>query len=163
MRLDPSLLLGMTMMSDWQSATMSNDLPWEGPDLIPKENREVMEGRIRREKLQQVKESKKIVNGVVTIDLTPFAEASDTDDMAGDFKVMRRYTQAKREQNLEDNKKLADDGWTVHTEYHWSRTLNGKRLDYWPSRNKFQYEGNIHHGDVHGFVRKREGSQGNGN
>ena len=49
------------------------------------------------------------------------------------------------------------EGWTQHTEFHWSRTLNGKRLDYWPSRNKFQYEGRIHCGDVLGFIRNREG------
>lgn len=28
-----------------------------------------------------------------------------------------------------------DDGkWLKHTEWHWSRTVSGKRLDYWPSR-----------------------------
>jgi len=26
-----------------------------------------------------------------------------------------------------------DGGWTKHTEYHWSRTVGGKRLDYWPT------------------------------
>lgn len=32
---------------------------------------------------------------------------------------------------------------------------NGKRLDYWPSRNKFQYNGKVMTGDVLGFIRKR--------
>lgn len=35
-------------------------------------------------------------------------------------------------------------------------TLNGKRLDYWPSRNKFQYEGKVLCGDVQGFIRNRK-------
>lgn len=40
-----------------------------------------------------------------------------------------------------------DDGkWAKHTEYHWSRTVNGKRLDYWPSRKKWQYEGRVTRG-----------------
>lgn len=36
-----------------------------------------------------------------------------------------------------------DGGWTKHTEYHWSRALNGERLDYWPSRKKFQFRGKV--------------------
>jgi hypothetical protein len=58
-----------------------------------------------------------------------------------------------------DNKKAERKGWTVHTDYHWSRTLNCKRLDYWPSRNKFMYEGRVMCGDVMGFIRKREKAQ----
>jgi hypothetical protein len=43
---------------------------------------------------------------------------------------------------------LSDDdgGWTKHTQWHWSRTVDGQRLDYWPSRKKFQYKGTIHRG-----------------
>jgi len=40
-----------------------------------------------------------------------------------------------------------DDGkWTKHTEFHWSRTVNGERLDYWPSRKKFQWRGKVSRG-----------------
>lgn len=43
----------------------------------------------------------------------------------------------------------SDDGkWTKHTEYHWSRMVNGERLDYWPSRKKFQWRGQVRRGDV---------------
>ena len=52
----------------------------------------------------------------------------------------------------------ADDGeWTRHTEYHWSRTVAGDRLDYWPSRKKFQYRGKVMRGDVAAFIAKLGG------
>ena len=50
-----------------------------------------------------------------------------------------------------------DDGkWTKHTDFHWSRTVAGKRLDYWPSRKKFQYNGKVMRGDVYKFIAAKE-------
>jgi hypothetical protein len=54
---------------------------------------------------------------------------------------------------LEKAKKDDDGGWTKHTEYHWSRSVNGERLDYWPSRKKYQYKGKVKRGDVMRIVR----------
>ena len=53
------------------------------------------------------------------------------------------------------SKAVADDdgGWTKHTEYHWSRFVAGERLDYWPSRKKFQWRGQVLRGDVMKIVR----------
>lgn len=73
-------------------------------------------------------------------------------DMAEDFKCLRQFNKERKKRNLETANK---EGWTIHAEYHWSRMLNGKRLDYWPSRNKFQYDGKVMCGDVSGFIRKR--------
>ena len=39
-----------------------------------------------------------------------------------------------------------DGGWTKHTQWHWSRVVNGERLDYWPSRKKFQWHGQVQRG-----------------
>ncbi len=51
----------------------------------------------------------------------------------------------------------SDDGlWTKHTEFHWSRLVAGQRLDYWPSRKKFQYEGKVKRGDVVRFIKEKE-------
>lgn len=50
-----------------------------------------------------------------------------------------------------------DDGkWVRHTEWHWSRNVVGKRLDYWPSRKKFQFDGKVMRGDVLAFIAKKE-------
>jgi hypothetical protein len=46
-----------------------------------------------------------------------------------------------RRANLSEANNRADDGWTKHTDHHWSRIINGKRLDYWPSTCKWQYDG----------------------
>lgn len=74
-------------------------------------------------------------------------------DMREVFDAMRERDKERKQRNLA----AADPtGWTQHTEYHWSRQLNGKRLDYWPSRNKFQYQGRVMAGDVVGFIKKRD-------
>jgi len=74
-------------------------------------------------------------------------------DMAEDFKFLKQLNKDRKKRNLESASK---EGWNLHTEWHWSRTLNGKRLDYWPSKNKFQYSGKVMCGDVDGFIRKRQ-------
>lgn len=73
-------------------------------------------------------------------------------DMGEIFNAMREMDRERKERNLA----AADPaGWTVHTPWHWSRDLAGSRLDYWPSRNKFQWQGKVMCGDVQGFIRKR--------
>jgi hypothetical protein len=74
-------------------------------------------------------------------------------DMGDIFRERKEADKARKKRNLAA---ANPDGWTKHTEYHWSRTLAGARLDYWPSRNKFQYKGRVMTGDVAGFIRKRE-------
>lgn len=78
---------------------------------------------------------------------------SSDSEIAEYFRDHKEYHRERRERNL---RSANDEGWKKHTEYHWSRQLNGKRLDYWPSRNKFQYQGRVMVGDVEGFIRKRE-------
>ena len=53
---------------------------------------------------------------------------------------------ADRRRFLEDAKAHDDGKWTKHTEFHWSRNVNGERLDYWPSRKKFQFRGRVMRG-----------------
>lgn len=52
-----------------------------------------------------------------------------------------------------------DGGWKKHTEHHWSRTVAGERLDYWPSRKKFQFKGVVRRGDVTKFITQITGGQ----
>ncbi len=68
------------------------------------------------------------------------------------FDYMKELNRERKKRNLEN---ATPDGWTLHTEYHWSRLLNGKRLDYWPSKNKFQYNGKVMSGDVNYFISAR--------
>ncbi len=56
-----------------------------------------------------------------------------------------------------EHAKAADDGqWTKHTEFHWSRMVAGHKLDFWPSRNKFQYRGKVRRGNVYDFMKRKE-------
>lgn len=59
---------------------------------------------------------------------------------------------ADRARFLEDANRKDDGLWVKHTEHHWSRTLKGRRLDYWPTRKKYQYKGKVCRGDVFKFI-----------
>ena len=60
---------------------------------------------------------------------------------------------ADRDAFLREAVRDDDGGWTKHTNFHWSRIINGERLDYWPSRKKFQWRGVVRRGDVMKIVR----------
>lgn len=63
---------------------------------------------------------------------------------------------ADRARFMAQAKATDDGGWTKHTEHHWSRTVRGERLDYWPSRKKYQYQGKVQRGDVMRVVRDQD-------
>lgn len=74
-------------------------------------------------------------------------------DMGEAFAALREERKQHRRRNLA---KADPTGWTQHTAYHWSRTLAGHRLDYWPSANKWQWQGKVMTGDVQQFIAKHE-------
>ena len=51
----------------------------------------------------------------------------------------------------------SDGEWTVHTPYHWSRMVDGKRLNYWPTKHKFMLDGweQAKTGDVAAWLRSQ--------
>lgn len=73
---------------------------------------------------------------------------------------LKEYTRAKfaadRARFLADAEARDDGGWTKHTPHHWSRNVVGERLDYWPSRKKFQFRGRVRRGDVYALIAKLE-------
>lgn len=80
-------------------------------------------------------------------------------DMGDLFNEMKRLTRERRKANLASAYEIGADGWTVHCKTHWSRTIKGQRLDYWPSTNKWRFMGRNHNGDresLNGFIRNRE-------
>jgi len=48
------------------------------------------------------------------------------------------------------------EGWRKHTPYHWSIDVAGKRLDFWPTKDKWMYEGELCWGDVDEFIKSKE-------
>lgn len=66
---------------------------------------------------------------------------------------------ADRVKFLEEAIANDDGGWTKHGPVHWSRQINGERLDYWPSRKKWQFMGRVLRGDVQKFIRAAQKSE----
>lgn len=68
------------------------------------------------------------------------------------YDIMKAHSKEKfdadRKKALADANDPAnnDGGWLKHTEFHWSRVVDGYKLDYWPSRKKWQYRGRVRRG-----------------
>ena len=72
----------------------------------------------------------------------------------------REKFNADRQRFMEAAVSADDGGWTKHTDYHWSRDLMGQRLNYWPSRKKYQLGGGkVMRGDVQKFIAQKQGSK----
>lgn len=57
------------------------------------------------------------------------------------FNAMKERKKERKEGNLSNAQEFfIDDEWVKHTEYHWSRNLNDKKLDYWPSTNRWMWQ-----------------------
>jgi hypothetical protein len=63
--------------------------------------------------------------------------AGDMKDYFDDMKLLKKERKNRRLSEFNP------DGWTRHNEYHYSKTINSERVDYWPSTNKCKYRGNI--------------------
>lgn len=42
--------------------------------------------------------------------------------------------------------------WHKFTKWHWKTELYGERLDYWPSKRKWRFNGQYETGDVERFI-----------
>ena len=45
-------------------------------------------------------------------------------------------------------------GFFRHTPYHYSTTLRGDRLDWWPTKSKWRWRDETYTGDVHQFIKE---------
>jgi hypothetical protein len=61
-------------------------------------------------------------------------------DMGELFNAQQAATKRHRAEMLA---KADTAGWTKHTDWHYSRTFNGKRMDWWPSGGKAQFDGRM--------------------
>ena len=78
---------------------------------------------------------------------------SDRDPFWDELKAHKKEKfDADRKLFLDCAKQSDDGGWFKHSEFHWSRYVNGQRIDYWPSRKKFMYNNKVLLGDVMKFI-----------
>lgn len=64
-------------------------------------------------------------------------------DMGELFNAQREATRQHRAEMLA---KADTTGWTRHTQWHFSRTFAGERVDWWPSGGKARYKGKMVYG-----------------
>lgn len=64
-------------------------------------------------------------------------------DMGEVFNAQRKAT---KEHHAKMLARANTTGWTRHTEWHFSRTFDGKRMDWWPSAGKAQFDGRMIYG-----------------
>ncbi len=68
------------------------------------------------------------------------------------FDLIREERKLKRANNLAQ---ADSSGWFKHTPYHWSQILDGKKLDYWPSSNKWQYNKKMYRGGLPSWIKDK--------
>lgn len=44
--------------------------------------------------------------------------------------------------------------WIKRSPHHWRTLIKGEILDYWPTKKKFRFEGQMRHGNPEKFVRE---------
>jgi hypothetical protein len=66
---------------------------------------------------------------------------------------LRAFSKERYDERRAANMAAAPDdgGWTKHTPYHWSRMIDGERLDYWPSKAKWQFRGKVISGNINEY------------
>ena len=88
-------------------------------------------------------------------------------DMGDIFREWNEYKRQAREARFTAAQQVFFDawtgppmpGWVKHTPYHWSRVLDGNRMDYWPSTGKWIWRNKKYYGtpyDTARFIAKRE-------
>ena len=62
---------------------------------------------------------------------------SHDSEIAQTFRAMKEARKEKKAARLDA---ANPDGWTQHTPYHWSRIIDGEKLNYWPSTGLCMYK-----------------------
>ena len=67
-----------------------------------------------------------------------------SEELAEYYREHRIAIQERKQERLAS----ADtEGWTKHTEYHYSRAFKTGRVDWWPSTAKAKYNGRMYYGN----------------
>ena len=74
------------------------------------------------------------------------------------FEQLRKERKIKKASRRDDWEMMMrdDPDWTKHHDTHWSTTLLGDRLDYWPGPKRWRWRGVTMTGDVFAFIKARK-------
>lgn len=72
------------------------------------------------------------------------------------YQALREHDQERRQERLDRNTEVYDQAnWEIHTPYHWGRWVRSKKLDFWPSKDKWMYEGRVRVGGLDSWLKSR--------
>ena len=63
-----------------------------------------------------------------------------------DYEVFREIEKQRKDRRAKRLANTPDEGWSKHTETHWYRFIDGEKLHYWPSANKWLFKGKYYRG-----------------
>lgn len=63
-----------------------------------------------------------------------------------DYEVFNEIRKQRQERRAKRLMSASDEGWSKHTDTHWYRMVDGEKLHYWPSANKWLYKGKYYRG-----------------
>lgn len=73
-----------------------------------------------------------------------------------DAEMWRAIKRERQEQRQQRRAEFAGgEGWTKHLDSHWSYSLLGDRLDYWPGPKRWRWRKTSMTGNVHKFIAAR--------
>ncbi len=65
-----------------------------------------------------------------------------------DYEIFNDIRREKQERRAKSLAKADDFGWSKHSDTHWYRMIDGEKLHYWPSANKWLYKGCYYRGGL---------------
>jgi hypothetical protein len=63
-----------------------------------------------------------------------------------DYAIFVERRREKKERRARRLANTSDFGWEKHSETHWYRFIDGEKLHWWPSANKWLYKGKFYRG-----------------
>lgn len=72
-----------------------------------------------------------------------------------DYEIFDAIKEQRRERRSKRLKSTDDFGWSKHTDTHWYRMIDGEKLHYWPSANKWLYMGRYYRGGLPAWIGRK--------
>lgn len=75
------------------------------------------------------------------------------------FNAMKGADKERRHERKSVADSLDFSSFKKFTPWHWQTKVNGKTLDYWPTKNKWRFNKKVNYGtaqDCLNFIKKRE-------
>lgn len=74
-------------------------------------------------------------------------------DIGDDFRALEEMRKEERRERARRNGEIFDQAnWIIHVDYHWGRWIDGEKLDFWPSKDKWMYRGKVRVGGLEDFL-----------